>query len=324
MKTLYPPLDPYASHRIGVDATHTLYVEECGNPRGFPVVFLHGGPGSGCSPEHRRYFDPEGYRIILVDQRGAGRSEPLGETHANTTADLVADLERVRDQLGIDRWLLFGGSWGATLALVYALNHPQRILGLVLRGVFLARDADLEWFFHGLKRLLPRDWSGLSSGLSEPPQAARLIAWYHDRLRAADRETALQAARRWSEWGGRVVHWHRSAAPEPVVAPDDAEFRESRLLAKVGIETHYAFHRYFIGENEILDRIGGFSGLPVAIVQGRFDLTCPMEGAWQLHRALAGSRLIEVAGAGHLIDEPPMISALVEETDRMLTYLSTC
>ncbi len=324
MNTRYPPLDPYVSYHIDVDATHRLYVEECGNPRGFPVVFLHGGPGSGCSPEHRRYFDPKGYRIVLIDQRGCGRSEPLGETESNTTADLVADLERVRQQLEIDQWLLFGGSWGATLALVYALRYPQRVLGMVLRGVFLAREADLEWFFCGLKRLLPREWSAFSNEGSATAGCGELIARYHDALRGEDRQRALQAARRWSDWGGRVVHWHHSAVAENGVSSDDAQARESRLLAKVAIETHYAVHHYFIGENEILDRVASLPLMPVSIVQGHFDLTCPMGGAWQLHRAIPGSRLIEVEGAGHLIDEPAMISALVKETDRLLLNLSTC
>ncbi len=324
MKTLYPPLDPHASHRIDVGGRHVLYVEECGNPRGFPVLFLHGGPGSGCSPDHRRYFDPSGYRIVLVDQRGAGRSTPLGGTHDNTTADLVSDLEIVRQRLGIERWVLFGGSWGATLALVYATHHPGRVLGMVLRGVFLARETDLAWFFHDIQRLLPQEWAAFADGLPATSQASDLIAWYHQALHANDRQVARQAANRWAEWGRCVVNWHRSDTAEPGASSDDPQTRQTRLLAKAAIETHYAVHRYFIGENEILERVGNLPAWPVAIVQGRFDLTCTLEGAWHLHRAMAGSRLIEVAGAGHLIDEPAMVSALVEETDRLLELLSTC
>ncbi|MEW8649343.1 MAG: prolyl aminopeptidase [Candidatus Thiodiazotropha sp.] len=321
MRVLYPPVEPYAVHQIAVDEPHRLYVEACGNPRGVPVVFLHGGPGSGCTPDHRRYFDPDFFSIILVDQRGAGRSRPLGETAANTTWDLVADLESIRRQLEIERWMLFGGSWGAALALVYALTHPDHTLGMVLRGSFLAREEDLTWFLVGLRRLLPRAWEQLTGGIAGCGVLGPLIDWYHAALHGEDRQPSLDAARRWTEWGGQVVNWHKPGSRENGGRGDESVEQLGHLLAKARIETHYAQHRYFIRENEILDRIDSLPGMPVSIIHGRYDLTCIMESAWLLHRAIPGSRLVEVADAGHLIDDPAMISALVEETDRMRELL---
>ncbi|MBT2971785.1 MAG: prolyl aminopeptidase [Candidatus Thiodiazotropha sp. (ex Ctena orbiculata)] len=321
MRALYPHAEPYAVHRIAVDEPHQIFLEECGNPRGVPVVFLHGGPGSGCSPDHRRYFDPEFFRIILVDQRGSGRSQPLGETAANTTRDLVYDMESIRRHLGIERWMLFGGSWGATLALVYALTHPDHILGMVLRGSFLAREEDLEWFLVGLRRLLPSAWEQLTRGIAGCRELGSLIDWYHAALHGEDRQRSLDAARRWSEWGGQVVNWHKPGSGENGGRGDESEEQLEQLLAKVRIETHYARHRYFIRENEILDRLDLLPGVPVSIIHGCYDLTCIMESAWLLHRAIPGSRLVEVSDAGHLIDDPAMISALVEETDRVRDFL---
>jgi proline iminopeptidase len=305
-------------HRIAVDKPHELYMEECGNPQGIPVVFLHGGPGSGCSPLHRRYFNPQTYRIILCDQRGSGRSRPLGETAGNNTASLVSDLEVIRRHLDIDQWLLFGGSWGATLALVYALTHPHRVSGMILRGSFLARDMDLDWFFVTLKRLFPMDWMRFSKDLSAGKELEDIIAWYHTAVHGKDRDLSMRAASNWSEWGTGVVHWHHNPSQQdPVDQRPESEEKRARLLAKVKIETHYARHRYFIGDDEILNRIDTLPAMPVSIVHGRFDLTCSMESSWLLHRSMPNSRFIQVADAGHLIDEPVMIAALVEETDRM-------
>lgn len=307
---LYQPLEPYAVHRLRVDDPHELHVEECGRADGVPVVFLHGGPGSGCSEEQRRYFDPAFYRIVLFDQRGSGRSSPAGETQGNTTADLISDMERIRRALGIDRWMVCGGSWGATLALLYAQAHPDRVMGMVLRGVFLAREMDVYWFFRELHRLLPEAWARFTR---EIPQGSDLIDWYHARLHGKDRTLALRAAQAWNEWGSQVVNWQRDETP---AAEDTPEARE-RLLAKIRIETHYAHHRYFIAENEILRRSGLLPAVPVTIVHGRLDLACNMDAAWRLHHAIAGSRLITVERAGHLMSEPDMARALVSETDRM-------
>ena len=311
MNALYPPLAPYAIHALDVGAGHRLYVEECGEPAGVPVVFLHGGPGSGCGPEHRRYFDPGYYRILLVDQRGSGRSTPVGGTAANTTRDLVLDLELIRAALGIERWLLFGGSWGATLALVYAQTHPAAVLGLVLRGTFLARARDLDWFFGpgGVARLLPGPWRVFQEGV--PPAArADLIAGYYAAVHGADPGLAATAALAWSAWADQVSSWGRAAAPAAGAAAGP-------VLSKVRIETHYARHGYFLEDNEILRRAGRLPAVPLIIVHGLRDLVCPLEGAWALHQAVPGSRLVVVEETGHLIAEPGMIDALVGETDRL-------
>jgi proline iminopeptidase len=305
-------------HRIAVDKPHELYMEECGNPQGIPVVFLHGGPGSGCSPLHRRYFNPQTYRILLFDQRGSGRSRPLGETAGNNTLSLVSDLEVLRRHLNIDQWLLFGGSWGATLALVYALTHPGRVSGMILRGTFLARDTDLDWFFVTLKRLFPMNWMSFCKDLPAGTELGDIIDWYHTAVHGKDRDLSMRAALNWSEWGTHVVHWHNNPSQQDRVdQTPESEEKRARLLAKVKIETHYARHRYFIDDDEILSRIGTLPSMPVSIVHGRFDLTCSMESSWLLHRSIPNSRFIQVADAGHLIDEPAMIAALVEETDRM-------
>lgn len=316
MRALYPASEPYAVHRIRLPKSHELYVEECGNPDGVPVIFLHGGPGSGCSPDHRRYLDPAYYRSILFDQRGCGRSLPLGETQGNRTADLVADMEVIRRYLEIERWMLFGGSWGATLALVYAQAHPGRLLGMLLRGVFLARDADLKWFFQDLGRLLPQAWRELSQGMHFDDWQD-LIVRYHEHVHGADTEQALRAARAWSDWGGQVVNWYRAEAPPGAEAEAETEADKARLLAKVRIETHYAYHRYFIGADEILQRVASLPAIPISIVHGRRDLACTLEAAWLLHRAIPDSRLVVVNEAGHLMSEPAMAAALVEEADRM-------
>jgi proline iminopeptidase len=317
MRSLYPSIEPYAVHGFDVDQPHQIHVEECGNPHGVPVIFLHGGPGSGCNAEHRRYFDPDFYRIILFDQRGSGRSRPLGETSRNRTSDLVADMERIRDHLEIPRWLLFGGSWGATLALDYAFSHPNRVQGMVLRGTFLARESDLDWFFVGLKRLFPQAWERFSGVVPDCADLCSLIDGYHALLHGENPLVALDAARGWSEWGSRVVNWHRGRDTGKANPDTETRAHQERLLAKARIETHYARHRYFIEENAILARIHTLPLIPVTIVHGRFDLVCTMDAAWALHRAIPGSRLVQVADAGHLIDEPSMAAALVEETDRM-------
>ncbi len=321
MESLYPPCEPYAEHRIGVDEPHELFVEECGNPQGVPVVFLHGGPGSGCAPHHRRYFDPGFYRIVLFDQRGSGRSVPQGETAGNRTEDLLSDMETIRRYLQIEQWMLFGGSWGATLALIYGLTHPDRLLGVILRGTFLARESDLDWFFVELRRLFPQAWERLSQAMPDCRESHRLIDWYRHALHGEDRALALSAARSWSEWGSHVVGWHKADAVDASDKEPETEAQQARMLAKARIETHYARERYFIDENEILSRIDLLPAVPVSIVHGRFDLTCTMESAWLLHRAIPGSHFIEVREAGHLIDEPAMAAALIEETNRMRELL---
>ena len=324
----YPAIEPYSTRRLAVTPPHVLYVEECGSPRGVPVVVLHGGPGSGCRSDQRRLFDPGFYRVVLVDQRGSGRSEPQGCVLANRTPDLVADLERIRQELGIDRWLLFGGSWGATLALVYAQTHPAAVLGLVLRGVFLARPRDLQWFFgaDGVARVFPEDWQDFTR-MVPPEEQGDLVEAYYRRFEGPDQAQVQAFAQAWSAWEDRVATWSlagsakaQSSGTEGGVGVPDAGARGDdleRRCAKARVAAHFARHRYFIAPNEILERVARLPPVPVSIVQGRRDLVCPMEGAWALHRAIPSSRLVVVPSAGHLDSEPGIIDALVGETDRL-------
>lgn len=329
----YPAIEPYATRRLPVALPHVLYVEECGNPLGLPVVVLHGGPGSSCRPHHRTLFDPGFYRILLFDQRGSGRSEPRGWVRRNRTPDLIDDLERIRRAFGVDRWLLFGGSWGATLALLYAQAHPEAVLGLVLRGVFLARPRDLDWFFgaDGVARVFPEAWQSLA-GMIPDAERGDLVAAYDRRVQDPNGGQGFVEA--WSAWEDRVATWSlsrlaRSRATEGVGAGPDPGAPETgtggeeleRQRAKVRIATHFARHGYFIAPNQILDRAALLPEVPVSIIQGRRDLVCPMEGAWALQRAVPGSRLIVVPAAGHLDSEPEMVDALVGETDRLRDLL---
>ena len=318
LKVLYPPIEPYATRRLGVSASHELYVEECGNPAGVPVLFLHGGPGSGCNADHRRFFDPSFYRVVLLDQRGSGRSTPSGRVEGNDTRELIGDIEAVRRALDIDRWVLFGGSWGAALALLYAQAHAGAVRAMVLRGIFLARQRDLEWFFgpDGVARVFPEAWHEFA-GLVPPHERADVVAACYRRIHGPDKRLALAAARAWSAWTDRVATWTLPAAGAGKELPEQVD----RLLAKARIETHFARHGYFIGSNEILERAGRLTDVPVAIVHGRRDLTCTMEAAWLLHRAVQGSTLSVVPEAGHLASEPAMIDALVAATDRLRDVL---
>ena len=312
MRCLYPAIENVASYRIEVGGAHRLYVEECGNPDGRAVVFLHGGPGSGCNPDHRRYFDPDHYRIVLVDQRGSGRSTPPGEIHDNDTDALVRDLEVVRRQLGIDRWMLFGGSWGATLALCYAQVFPSAVSAIVLRGTFLARPRDLDWFFGdgGAARVFPEAYADFTAPV--PVTERRdLVAAYHRRIHGSDSESVLAWSRHWLDWGGAVSCWTLpSTAPKTV---PEAE----RQIAKARIETHYAINRYFVADRPLLDAVGRLPPVPVTLIHGRRDLVCPCAAAVSLHQAIPGSRLQLVEDAGHLAVEPGMIDALVGGTDRL-------
>jgi len=312
MNHLYPRIAPSAIYLIDVGDGHLAHVEECGNPDGRVVLFIHGGPGSGCNAGHPRYFDPRHYRIVLVDQRGSGRSTPPGATRANTTDLLVRDLETIRRRLGIDRWLLFGGSWGATLALAYAQRHGGAVSGMILRGTFLARREDLAWFFgaDGAARVFPDAYSEL---LRVVPSAERgdLIGAYHRRVHGDDAAVADESARAWSRWADRVATWTLPPSEEQVATD------RHRLVAKVRIETHYAVNGYFLRDRPLLDGVSRLPDVPVTVVHGRRDLVCPVEAAWTLHRAIPGSRLILLSDAGHLAVEPAMIDALVGETDRL-------
>jgi proline iminopeptidase len=314
LRSLYPEIEPNRHYELKADGHH-IYYEESGDPQGIPVIFLHGGPGSGSNENHRRYFDPKKYRIINFDQRGCNRSSPRGSVESNTTQYLLNDMEQIREQLGIDRWLIFAGSWGAALGLLYAQAQPEWVLGLVLRGTFLAREADLSWFAQsGVNRVFPDDWENF---IRDIPAEERndLVSAYYKRVHEGDDETQRYFARAWSEWAGKVVSW---TLDEIKQEEEDIEL----TLDQVRIETHYASHRYFIKENQILDNVKQLPAVPVAIIHGRRDLTCALESSWSLHKALPESELVIVREGGHLAGEPPMIDALIRATDQMAERLS--
>lgn len=314
MRTLYPELSPNAVGELAAGGGHTVYFEESGDRDGIPAVFLHGGPGSGSNENHRRYFNPDRYRIIIFDQRGCNRSTPRGETRDNTTWDLIGDMESIRMDLGIDRWLLFGGSWGAALGLLYAQTHPDRVLGMILRGTFLARREDLDWFTRcGDNLVFPDAWEEFIGLIPENEREDPVEAYYR-RVHGDDGEESLRAARAWSRWAGTIVTWMLPEAPQQAV-------EDEQVLNEVRIETHYARHRYFIEENHILDNVDKLPAVPIHIIHGRRDLTCTLSASWQLHGALPESRLTIVREGGHLAGEPVMTDALVAATDAMAQRL---
>lgn len=308
---LFPPIEPYASHRLAVSPLHNLYVEESGNPGGQPVVFVHGGPGGGCEPWYRQFFDPQQYRIILFDQRGCGRSTPHAELRENTTWDLVADMERIRQHLGIDRWVLFGGSWGSTLSLTYAQTHPDRVRGLILRGIFLLRRAEIEWFYQsGASWFFPEAWAPYEA---EIPVAERgdMVAAYYRRLTDPDPAVRLSAARAWSTWEGSTS----KLVPSATATRRFAEDRFAEAFAR--IECHYFQHRgFFDRDDQLLANVARIRGLPAVIVQGRYDVVCPLRSAWELHQAWPEAQWVVVPDAGHAASEPGTLSALLEATAR--------
>jgi proline iminopeptidase len=297
--------------RLRVSPLHELYFEESGNPQGKPVVFVHGGPGGGTDARQRRFFDPAAYRIILFDQRGCGRSTPHASLEENTTWDLVADLERLREHLGVERWMLFGGSWGSTLSLAYAQAHPERVTELVLRGIFLLRKQELDWFYQrGASALFPEAWEEY---LAPIPIEERqdLLGAYHRRLTSADMAVRLEAARAWSVWEARTSYLHPN--PELVARNSTGDF----ALAFARIECHYFFHRGFLrSDTQLLEDVPRIRHIPAVIVQGRYDVVCPPESAWALHRAWPEARFVMVPDAGHSANEPGTTAALLEATDR--------
>ncbi|GGO88090.1 proline iminopeptidase [Marinobacterium nitratireducens] len=309
MRTLYPELQPNAEHRLQVDDIHNLHVEESGNPNGLPVLFVHGGPGGGCSAAHRGFFDPNKYRIILFDQRGCGRSTPHASLAANTTWHLVADMERIRIHFGIDRWLLFGGSWGSTLSLIYAQTHPERVSGLILRGIFLCRDQDLQWFYQrGASALFPDYWHEFAQPI---PEAERddLLGAYHRRLTSNNEIGRMSAAKAWSIWEGRCS----TLDPNNQVVDHFGDPHVALAMAR--IETHYFVNKAFLEPDQILRDAHLIRGIPTVIVQGRYDVICPVEQAYALHQALPQAELHIVRDAGHSGFEPGIISNLIEATD---------
>ena len=315
MKQLFPPVQPFATFDLQASKLHRLYVEDCGARDGLPVICLHGGPGSSTKSYHRQFFDPTRYRCVLFDQRGCGRSTPRGELRDNQSQDLIADIERIREHLGIERWVVFGGSWGATLALLYAQTYPQRLSGLILRGSFLARDYDIDWFFRGgLKPIFPDQWQQFLRGLGISDGEDPVAVGYHAMAKESSRPAAAKA---WSDWSLRIVSF---ALEQP--AGNNAGSEGSQAIADVGIEAHYAYHRYFLEPDQILLNIEKTPKVPTTIIHGRRDLTCVPESSWQLHHALPGSRLIMVPTAGHLASETAMVDALVTATGDMFDSLN--
>jgi proline iminopeptidase len=316
MRKLYPSLQPYVAHTLQVDRTHTLHVEECGRPDGVPVVFLHGGPGGGCSPYHRQFFDPNVYRIVLFDQRGCGRSTPHAELEANTTQHLLADMEAIRVHLGIDRWAVFGGSWGSTLALVYAEAYPDRILGLVLRGIFLCRPRDIHWFYQeGASRIFPDYWQAFVEPIPADERDDLLRA-YHRRLAGEDEIARMAAAKAWSVWEARCA----TSKPDSSLVSHFGEPYTALSLAR--IESHYFVNDAFLQHDQILRNASRLSGLPGTIVHGRYDVVCPVEQAWELHQAWPSAELIIVRDAGHAASEAGIVDALIKATDALGRRLS--
>lgn len=303
---LYPDIVPFDSGRLAVPGGHELYYEQCGAPHGIPAVVLHGGPGSGCSPRQRRYFDPGCYRLVLFDQRGSGRSSPLGETRHNHTAELVADIDRLRSHLGIERWLVFGGSWGSTLAAAYAAAHKSSCAGVLMRGTFLAGSRDLDWFFGGAACLFPQEWERFAE-VAPRRHRRNLLHWLARSFEGGDTDTQGRAAAAWQAW-------ELCLGGSPPVEPPAGEAL-NRLVAKYRVQSHYLVRRCFLGEARVLRDISLLHGLPVAFVHGRLDFVCRPENAWRAHRTLSGSRLIWVDGAGHDPFHPEMARALVRATD---------
>lgn len=308
---MYPPIDPYVSGRLRVDEIHSVYWEECGNPNGLPVVFLHGGPGGGCSTASRRFFDPARYRIVLFDQRGAGRSAPNGELRNNTTADLIADMEMLRSQRGIKAWHVFGGSWGSTLAVAYAQEFPHAVLSLTLRGIFLMRDWEIRWLFDAGRLFRPDAWENLLGGLPPDLRDGDPLEGYARLLEHPDRAVRVSAARRWCLFEATLAN----LVPDPARLAGAGD--ENVAYAMARIEVHYFRNNRYQPHDLLLQRVDRIRHLPATIIQGRYDLLCPPITATQLHEAWPGSRLIIVEDAGHSASEAGVHSALVRSMDEI-------
>ncbi|NEV63888.1 prolyl aminopeptidase [Thiorhodococcus minor] len=314
-QTIYPPIEPFATHAISVDNGHRLHAEECGRPDGIPALFLHGGPGAGCEPAHRRFFDPARYRAVLFDQRGCGRSTPHASLTANTTWDLVSDIELIRQQLGIERWLVFGGSWGSTLALSYAEAHPERVSALVVRGIFLCRDEEIRWFYQeGASWVYPDHWQDYLAPIPET-ERGDLLSAYHKRLTSEDAQVRMEAARAWSIWEGRTA----TLLGNPQVEAHFADPHVALSLAR--IECHYFMNQAFLAPSQLLRDAHRLAAIPGIIVQGRYDLICPMRSAWELHLAWPTAELQVIPDAGHSAFELGIQRALVAATDRFAQAL---
>lgn len=310
-RTLYPPIEPFNTGFLDVSPLHRLYFEECGNPKGKPVVFLHGGPGAGCNATVRRFFDPQRYRIVLFDQRGCGRSKPHASLEDNTTWHLVADIEQLRVHLRIECWQVFGGSWGSTLALAYAQTHPDRVTELVLRGIFLLRRSELEWFYQrGCDALYPDAWEGFLAAIPES-EHGDLMSAYHRRLTDPDPGVRIAAAKAWSIWEGATSFLYQDPRHVAGVGQDDF------ALAFARIECHYFVNAGFLQRDaQLLHNVDRIRHIKAVIVQGRYDVVCPMRSAWDLHRAWPEAELHVVPDAGHSALEAGITDQLIRATDR--------
>ncbi len=321
MLTLYPAIEPFSHYHLTVtsevttsegnvekEEVHHIYVEQCGNPLGIPVVFLHGGPGSGCREAHRRYFDAKLYHIILFDQRGCGRSRPYGAIKQNTTADLIQDMEVIRQHIGIDKWLIFGGSWGATLGLYYAQQFPKQVSGLLLRGVFLARVQDIDWVYcaNGAAKLFPDAWRNLVKDLPQSQQAQPLSAIYQ-RLNSVNGKESLTMFNKLQGWESKLINLQEPPIIENTV--------EERAKVPAIIQLYYSINQCFMAKNWLLDHIDVIRHIPTKIIHGRYDMVCPLEQAWQLKTHWPEAELTIVEMAGHLASEPKIIDALINATN---------
>lgn len=307
----FPEIQPFKTHRLKVSDVHELYLEEVGNPNGQPALFLHGGPGAGLSPRHRRFFDPKHYRVILMDQRGCGKSQPHASLQDNTTWDLVSDIEKIREYLGIKKWLVFGGSWGSTLALAYAETHPQSVQALVLRGIFLCRKEEIDWFYQkGCDLIFPDLWEKYVAPIPQE-ERGQMIQAYYKRLTSEDQQTRIAAARAWSGWEGSTI----KLLPDPATVSTFEELHMSLSIAR--IECHYFINRcWFKTDNQLIENISRIRHIPAVIVHGRYDVVCPIKNAWDLHKAWPESQLQIIADAGHAADEPGILDALVKATEK--------
>ncbi len=310
LRTLYPPIEPYASGMLDVGDGHRIYWERIGTPGAKPAVFLHGGPGAGCSAHHRQLFDPKLYDVLLFDQRGCGRSTPHAELEANTTWHLVADIERLREMAGVEEWLVFGGSWGSTLALAYAEKHPERVSELIVRGIYTLTQAELSWYYQfGVSEMFPDKWERF---LAPIPEAERgdLMAAYRKRLTGVDRQAQVEAAKVWSLWEGETI----TLLPDAYVSSHHAE--DEFALAFARIENHYFVHAGWLEEGQLIRDAGRLRDIPGVIVHGRYDMPCPLRYAWELHKAWPAAEFHIIEGAGHAFSEPGILDRLLRATDQ--------
>ncbi|MBK85014.1 MAG: prolyl aminopeptidase [Pseudomonadota bacterium] len=318
MLVLFPEIRPYAEHQLSVDGPHKIHIEECGNPQGIPVLVCHGGPGCGTVPLQRRFFDPEHYRIVLFDQRGCGKSEPHLETEVNTTQDLINDMEAIRNFLNIDSWIVFGGSWGATIALVYAIQHPEKVKALLLRGSFLSRQKDLDWLYKegGASRIFPDAWNEF---VKHVPESERddIVGSYARKLGGMDELARMSAAKAWASWEAHLS----TLRPSHILMDQLCDPHVALSLAV--LETHYFSNRGFLEPNYILNNMDKLQDIPGVIVHGRYDLVCPLESAFALQKAWPNAQLHVIRDAGHSASEPGIADALMRATRDFATHFGS-